>query len=277
MAAPEYYHQEHLGNTRLKTNSNGQTIFDRNYKPFGLDYGGSGSEEFKYTRKYIDASGLYYFGARYYDPDIGRFITEDLVLGSLEDPQGLNRYVYCRNNPHKYIDLDGRVVVAAIPVVWLIVPIVLYGVVTITPIIIQQLGAISSTIFRPPHVQDQLGYIENINNYPNTITLQDDKNKAYWRKKDLRRHQEEHADEMGLTPEQYEKESLDFMNNPLDDDSWEYMRVNEDTVRYNEATNRFAVKRYDNSMKTYFSPNDRIDYWWRDFTLWDAIERNPND
>ncbi len=29
-------------------------------------------------------------------------------MGSLDDPQGLNRYIYCRNNPHKYTDPDGR-------------------------------------------------------------------------------------------------------------------------------------------------------------------------
>ena len=39
---------------------------------------------------------------------MGRFITEDPITGSLDDPQGLNRYVYCRNNPLKYIDPDGN-------------------------------------------------------------------------------------------------------------------------------------------------------------------------
>ena len=58
----EYYHQDHLGSTRLKTNSTGGKIFNRNYKPFGLEYGGSGQEEFKYTGKHQDLSGLYYFG-----------------------------------------------------------------------------------------------------------------------------------------------------------------------------------------------------------------------
>jgi RHS repeat-associated protein len=76
--------------------------------PFGAGYGEEGSEEFRYTGKYEDTTGLYYFGARYYDPNAGRFTTEDPVTGSLEDPQSLNRYTYCRNNPHKYTDPDGR-------------------------------------------------------------------------------------------------------------------------------------------------------------------------
>ncbi|MCW3978678.1 MAG: RHS repeat-associated core domain-containing protein, partial [Candidatus Bathyarchaeota archaeon] len=83
-------------------------MYEANYVPFGPPHGESGSEEFRYTGKREDPSGLYYFGARYYDPETGRFITEDPVTGSLNDPQGLNRYVYCRNNPHKYVDSDGR-------------------------------------------------------------------------------------------------------------------------------------------------------------------------
>jgi len=104
-----YLHQDHLGSTRLKTDSTGDRVFVSNYQPFGVDSGLSGSEEFRYTSKPSDdATGLYYFGARYYDPTIGRFITEDPHPGSLSDPQSLNRYVYCRNNPHKYTDPDGR-------------------------------------------------------------------------------------------------------------------------------------------------------------------------
>ncbi len=64
----KYYHQDHLGCTRLKTDADGNAVFTRNYEPFGPDYDGSGSEEFKYTGKREDPSGLYYYGARYYDP-----------------------------------------------------------------------------------------------------------------------------------------------------------------------------------------------------------------
>lgn len=70
--------------------------------------GESGSEDYRYTGKHEDPNGLYYFGARYYDPATGRFTTRDTVFGDLENPQSQNRYVYCRNNPHKYVDPDGR-------------------------------------------------------------------------------------------------------------------------------------------------------------------------
>jgi hypothetical protein len=53
----EYNHQDHLGSTRLKTDSNGNSIYDTNYIPFGPAHGESGSEEFKYTGKREDPSG----------------------------------------------------------------------------------------------------------------------------------------------------------------------------------------------------------------------------
>ncbi|MFH2112436.1 MAG: RHS repeat-associated core domain-containing protein [Candidatus Bathyarchaeota archaeon] len=99
---------DHLGNTRLKTDASGNVIYESNYEPYGPGYSKSGLEEFRYTGKQEDATGLYYFGARYYDPVTGRFITRDSVFGDLSDPQSLNRYSYCRNNPHKYVDPDGE-------------------------------------------------------------------------------------------------------------------------------------------------------------------------
>ena len=75
-------------------------VYDTSYVPFGPDQEESGSEEFKYTGKQKDATGLINFGARYYDPETGRFITEDLTHGSPFDPQIQNRYVYGRKNPN---------------------------------------------------------------------------------------------------------------------------------------------------------------------------------
>ncbi len=57
-----------------------------------------------YTGKQLDdPTGLYYFNARYYDPNLGRFISED----SAKD--GANWYSYCSNNPLKYVDPSGKV------------------------------------------------------------------------------------------------------------------------------------------------------------------------
>ena len=52
-------------------------------------------------------SGLYYYGARYYDNTIGRFITRDPAGPLLSDPQSLNPYVYVENSPIDITDPTG--------------------------------------------------------------------------------------------------------------------------------------------------------------------------
>jgi len=54
------------------------------------------------------ATGLYYIGARYYDPALGRWLSMDPQLGKLSAPQTLNRYVYCVNNPLRFTDPTGE-------------------------------------------------------------------------------------------------------------------------------------------------------------------------
>ena len=72
-----------------------------------------GEELFQYTGKLLDEStGLYYEGARYYDPTTGRFITEDSYNGTLTDPLSQNRYLYAEDNPMRYVDPTGHVIVA---------------------------------------------------------------------------------------------------------------------------------------------------------------------
>jgi RHS repeat-associated protein len=67
-----------------------------------------------YTGKQHDnASGLSYFGARWYDPAIGRFMGYDPAGFDEGNPGSFNRYGYGNNNPYKYVDPDGRLPVIA--------------------------------------------------------------------------------------------------------------------------------------------------------------------
>jgi RHS repeat-associated protein len=66
---------------------------------------------------YDDELGLNYMQARYYDPVIGRFYSNDPVdavshLSNAEEIMGFNRYSYAVNNPFKYTDPDGKAVFA---------------------------------------------------------------------------------------------------------------------------------------------------------------------
>jgi RHS repeat-associated protein len=83
------------------------------YAPYGSENASEGTAEvsYKYTDKEKDTTGLYYFGARFYDPEVGRFISVDPAQ------QGLNWYSYCGNNPVKYVDPDGKWFETALDVV----------------------------------------------------------------------------------------------------------------------------------------------------------------
>jgi RHS repeat-associated protein len=103
-----YHHQDHLGNTRLVTQGS-TTNFSSNYQPYGLQYGASGTDPvYKYTEKpQSQSTGLYYYGARWYNSTLGRFLTRDPNAGKLSNPQSLNLYTYVHNNPVGYVDRTG--------------------------------------------------------------------------------------------------------------------------------------------------------------------------
>ena len=79
----------------------------RTYLPYGehLEAAGDDDMPYQFTGKELDnnAAGLYYFGARYYMPGIGRWLVRDPA------DQYHSRYVYAGNNPVNVVDLDGKV------------------------------------------------------------------------------------------------------------------------------------------------------------------------
>ncbi len=67
--------------------------------------------DYQFTGQKKDTgTGLYYYGARYYDPVTGRFVSADTIVPSSGNPQSLNRYSYVYNNPVKYTDPTGHMV-----------------------------------------------------------------------------------------------------------------------------------------------------------------------
>jgi RHS repeat-associated protein len=99
-----YYHSDHLGSSNVLTDRNGDVV--RHYENYAYgkerynDQACSFEVSNKYTGQILDEeTGLYYYNARYYDPEMGRFIQPDTLVPTAADPQGLNRYSYCHNNP----------------------------------------------------------------------------------------------------------------------------------------------------------------------------------
>jgi RHS repeat-associated protein len=114
---PYFFHKDHLGSsTALTAFSDGKAIERADYLPYGLVRRQAGFPSMKYTftdQEFDAASGLYNFKARLYDPSLGIFISPDNVVPDYANPQSLNPYSYCYNNPLIHIDPDGHWVVGA--------------------------------------------------------------------------------------------------------------------------------------------------------------------
>ncbi len=110
-SALSYFHKDHLGSSTVMTDDTGSLIESTNYEPFGGQraHTGINSSIYKFTDQEFDAeSGLYNYDARMYDPIIGRFISPDSLIPDVYNPQALNRYSYCLNNPLRYTDPSGH-------------------------------------------------------------------------------------------------------------------------------------------------------------------------
>ncbi len=106
-----YFHRDNIGSSNVITDSTGKQVTCYEYKPYGETSKASGSfsTDIRYTGQRLDNStSFYYYGARYYDPELGRFIQPDTIIQAPFDPQSLNRYSYCRNNPINYTDPSGH-------------------------------------------------------------------------------------------------------------------------------------------------------------------------
>jgi RHS repeat-associated protein len=106
-----YFHTDHIGSSNIVTDKDGNLAKLLEYSPYGLTSREEGSynTDCKFTGKLFDTStALYYYGARYYDPELGRFIQPDTIVPYPDDPQSFNRYSYARNNPIRYVDPTGH-------------------------------------------------------------------------------------------------------------------------------------------------------------------------
>jgi RHS repeat-associated protein len=102
-----YLHADQLWSTAETT---GQATSEQLYYPYGSQ---RTVDEVSTTRRYTgqrweEAIGLYDYEARYYDPELGRFVQPDSIVPELANPQYLNRYSYVLNNPLRYTDSTGH-------------------------------------------------------------------------------------------------------------------------------------------------------------------------
>ncbi len=106
------YHFDRRGSTIAITDENGNVTDRFQYAPYGelARHDGLTNTPFMFNGGYgvmTDSNGLYYMRARYYNPEIRRFINQDVLTGSIDNGQSLNRYAYTNGNPISYVDPFG--------------------------------------------------------------------------------------------------------------------------------------------------------------------------
>ncbi|MDA8259288.1 MAG: DUF6531 domain-containing protein [Betaproteobacteria bacterium] len=103
---PFLFHHDQVNSIGAVSGHNGGTLQSTTYSAFGATQSTAGTSpnRLKYTGREDDGTGLYYYRARYYDPGIGRFISEDPLGFEAGD---VNFYVYVGNNPVNANDPSG--------------------------------------------------------------------------------------------------------------------------------------------------------------------------
>src|SRR5574344_527368 len=104
-----FYHSDHLGSSSLITNFDGEVTQHVEYIPYGEIFmeerNSSVSTPYLFNAKELDdETGLYYYGARYFDPTGAMWLSVDPLF---EKYAGMSPYNYCSGNPVKFIDPDG--------------------------------------------------------------------------------------------------------------------------------------------------------------------------
>ena len=108
-----YLHTDNLGSVIAGTDESGNLLWREEYEPYGLrriqSFDAEGQRLWYTGHAHDEGLSLSYFGARWYDPDAGRFLAVDPVDWVEDNPMhSFNRYAYANNNPYKYVDPDGR-------------------------------------------------------------------------------------------------------------------------------------------------------------------------
>jgi RHS repeat-associated protein len=105
----EYLHTDALGSVVAVTDANRNVIERREYEPYGWQLTPAVSNGPGYTGHVQDAAtGLVYMQQRYYDAQLGRFLSMDPVTANSGTGANFNRYWYADNNPYTFIDPTGE-------------------------------------------------------------------------------------------------------------------------------------------------------------------------
>lgn len=108
-----FYHPDHLGSSSFITNLEGEVVQHIEYVPFGEVFIEERNNVWNTpylfnAKEFDDETGMYYYGARYYDPRLSLWMSTDIMQESYPN---IASYTFVANNPLNYIDYDGNDIV----------------------------------------------------------------------------------------------------------------------------------------------------------------------
>jgi RHS repeat-associated protein len=108
-----YYLPDQLGTTAALVDRDGMVVQRYGHTTFGKQHYQMSTAAFPVSNRFTgqqkdDDTGLCYYGARYYDPELGRFVQADSIVPDEMDTQAHDRYAYVRNNPLNLVDPSGE-------------------------------------------------------------------------------------------------------------------------------------------------------------------------
>ena len=106
-----YFLPDALGSVRQMADNSGRLLFARDFSPYGRpNAGGSqGLTTYGFTGEQTDPSGLIYLRARYYSPELARFLSTDPVAGDPNNPVTFDPWQYGQDNPPLHTWIGGSV------------------------------------------------------------------------------------------------------------------------------------------------------------------------
>ena len=101
------------GSASVTPDSSGNLVTngEQRYYPFGekrITSAALPTDHLFTGQREVGLGGIYSYGARFYSPKLGRFLSADTIVPDWKYPQSLNRYSYVYNNPLKYVDPTGH-------------------------------------------------------------------------------------------------------------------------------------------------------------------------
>lgn len=285
-----FFLTDHLGTITTVTDENGDVIEDYAYTPFGVILGDLAvTSRHTFSAKEFDSRAqLYDFHARQYAPDLGRFTQPDTLLPNVYDPQQLNRYSYVGNNPYRFTDSTGHYIDTAADIVSIGLDLNDIQNDPTDPVNYIALGADTVAAFVPFATGAGRGVkladraIEGLRSADRSV----DANQATtqilkklpthtrnrfekaaregFESKDVFKAKAElHAQDFGLTKQQYEKAARDFANYRGGGLQY-YTRNNGQIVKFNENTQEFMVLSKEGRIANYYKAKDGLRYYQKD-------------